>query len=72
MAASVGLNPEAFFFSNSYSYSSSPFMASYTPEFSAAVIDANLFSGELDFDCSLPAPALAGAGQEYPENENTM
>uniref|UniRef100_A0A0E0HAG2 WRKY domain-containing protein n=1 Tax=Oryza nivara TaxID=4536 RepID=A0A0E0HAG2_ORYNI len=72
MAASVGLNPEAFFFSNSYSYSSSPFMASYTPEFSAAAIDANLFSGELDFDCSLPAPALAGAGQEYPENENTM
>uniref|UniRef100_A0A0E0DMW6 WRKY domain-containing protein n=1 Tax=Oryza meridionalis TaxID=40149 RepID=A0A0E0DMW6_9ORYZ len=70
MAASVGLNPEAFF-SNSYSYSSSPFMASYTPEFSAAAIDPDLFSSELDFDCSLPAPAFAGAGEEYPENENT-
>uniref|UniRef100_A0A0E0KZ98 WRKY domain-containing protein n=1 Tax=Oryza punctata TaxID=4537 RepID=A0A0E0KZ98_ORYPU len=66
MAASVGLNPEAFF-NSSYS---SPFMASYTPEFSA-IVDAEFF-GELDIDYSLPASAFAGAREEYLDNENTM
>ncbi|KAF0920096.1 hypothetical protein E2562_033345 [Oryza meyeriana var. granulata] len=69
MAASIGLNPESFF-RDSYSYSSSPFMASYTPEFSATTNDTD-FSGKFDFDYSLPVPAFTDAGDKYP-NENTM
>ncbi|KAL5201927.1 hypothetical protein ABZP36_012879 [Zizania latifolia] len=71
MAASLGLNPEAFF--SSYSYS--PFLAGgYTPDFPAADVD---FSVELEdhrlLDYSPPAPALACTGDEYRhDNENSM
>uniref|UniRef100_A0A0D9WDI5 WRKY domain-containing protein n=1 Tax=Leersia perrieri TaxID=77586 RepID=A0A0D9WDI5_9ORYZ len=72
MAASIGLSPEAFFSSYSYSSSSSPFMASYVPEVPVATIGTD-FSNELDFDYSLPAPALAGTvSDEYPDNESIM
>ncbi|XP_006654120.2 probable WRKY transcription factor 51 [Oryza brachyantha] len=75
MAASVGLNPEAFFSSScSYSSSSSPFMASYGPELRAATtvaVEADFF-GELDFDYSLPAPVFTGSGDEYPENNKNI
>ncbi|KAG8067379.1 hypothetical protein GUJ93_ZPchr0005g15444 [Zizania palustris] len=76
MAASLGLNPEAFF--SSYScYSPSSFVAGgYTPDFPADVD----FSVGLDdhrlFDYSPPlaAPALACTGDEYRrhDNENSM
>lgn len=65
MAASLGLNPEAFF--SFYPYSS-PFLADYAPNSPAtgAAADADL-SAELDdhrpFEYS-PAPIFAGAGDD--------
>nr|AJA90792.1 transcription factor WRKY1 [Bambusa emeiensis] len=69
MAASLGLNPEAFF--SSYPYSS-PFLADYAPNIPATAAGAD-FSAELDdhhpFEYS-PAPVFAGAGDDH--NEKTM
>ncbi|XP_062181449.1 WRKY transcription factor 71-like [Phragmites australis] len=65
MAASLGLNPEAFF--TPYSYSST-FMPDYEPSFpvAASAVDA-AFSAKLDdlqqFEYS-PAPIFAGAGDD--------
>ncbi|KAK3140550.1 hypothetical protein QOZ80_5AG0402510 [Eleusine coracana subsp. coracana] len=77
MAASLGINPEAFFNPCS-SYSASPFMAAdYMPSFPAgAAVDA-AFSSELDdhslFDFQYsPASIFAGAGGGDDHNEKKM
>nr|ADF42578.1 putative pathogenesis protein [Phyllostachys edulis] len=69
MAASLGLNPEAFFSSCPYS---SPFLADYAPKFPAVAAD---FSAELDDHRPSeysPAPVFAGAGDDHNDNDKTM
>ncbi|KAL6607728.1 hypothetical protein ACP70R_040791 [Stipagrostis hirtigluma subsp. patula] len=70
MAASLGLNPEAFF--TSYSYTS-PFLADYEPSLPAAPAVDTAFSCDLDDHLEhSQAPIFSGAGGDDDHNEKKM